>query len=90
MLDNLPKVAHEKYDKLAGVVRKVISQVGVSIRGGVASLPICLPDSLVARQLQSAAVAGRLHTAWQHWQDVVGVQELRAFTCLKVMMMSRE
>ena len=25
---------HEKYDKLAGVVRKVISQVGVSIRGG--------------------------------------------------------
>ncbi len=34
MLDNLPKVPHEKYDKLAGVVRKVISQVGVSIRGG--------------------------------------------------------
>ena len=34
MLDNLPKVPHEKYDKLAGVVRKVINQVGVSIRGG--------------------------------------------------------
>jgi translation initiation factor 3 subunit B len=34
VLDNLPKVPHEKYDKLAGVVRKVISQVGVSIRGG--------------------------------------------------------
>ncbi|CAK0783331.1 hypothetical protein CVIRNUC_006530 [Coccomyxa viridis] len=34
VLDNLPKVEAAKYDKLAGVVRKIISQVGVSIRGG--------------------------------------------------------
>jgi hypothetical protein len=34
VLDNSPKVEAAKYDKLAGVVRKIISQVGVSIRGG--------------------------------------------------------
>ena len=37
VLDNLPKVEAAKYDKLAGVVRKIISQVGVSIRGGATS-----------------------------------------------------
>ena len=37
VLDNLPKVEAAKYDKLAGVVRKIISQVGVSIRGGMPS-----------------------------------------------------
>ena len=37
VLDNLPKVEAAKFDKLAGVVRKIISQVGVSIRGGAMS-----------------------------------------------------
>ncbi len=48
VLDNLPKVPHEKYDKLAGVVRKVISQVGVTIRGGARSPLIMLLSSMEA------------------------------------------
>jgi translation initiation factor 3 subunit B len=34
VLDNLPRVPPEKYEKLAGVVRKIVSQVGVTIREG--------------------------------------------------------
>jgi hypothetical protein len=34
VLDNLPQVPPEKFDKLAGVVKKIISQVGVQIREG--------------------------------------------------------
>ena len=34
VLDNLPQVPPEKFEKLAGVVKKIISQVGVQIREG--------------------------------------------------------
>ena len=37
VVDNLPQVPPEKYEKLSGVVKKVISQAKVVIRDGEAS-----------------------------------------------------
>lgn len=45
VLDNLPEVPPEKFDKLAGVIKKIISQVGVRIREG--EMTSCCVLSLV-------------------------------------------
>ena len=90
VLDNLPKVPHEKYDKLAGVVRKVISQVGVTIRGGARSPFIMLSIISKSRQTMPRCYQWFCSIILEVYMTThLDMQDLRAFTCLRAVM-SRE